>query len=105
MMQTVVDTIDAPTCRANSRKHCALKRLQHFRLQVPLSDSGLIRNYCDAQSEIIQQPDRFRNPGEQLELRPSERRVDHTCILVIDQSIDYAIPIEKNGLHLKKAPP
>jgi hypothetical protein len=53
MVEAVIDTIDPSASRANSEKHRPLECLQHSRLQMPFSNSGLIRDNRDAQTEII----------------------------------------------------
>ena len=99
VMQTVVDSVDAPASAADLGKHKAFKCLQRLSLEMPLGNSRLIGDHRDTQTQIIQQPDCFRDPRQEFELGSLEWRIDHTCVLMMDQGVDNAIAIEENGFH------
>lgn len=99
VMKTVINSVDAPASAADLGKHQAFKCLQRRPLQVPFGNSRLIGDHRNSQTQIIQQSDCFRDPRQEFELGSLEWRIDHTRLLVMDQSIDDAIAIEENGFH------
>lgn len=66
---------------------------------MPFGNSGLIRDYRNTQTQVVEQPNCFRDSRQEFELGSFEWRIDHTRILVIDQGIDNAIAIEEDGFH------
>ena len=97
MMQAVEYAVNMRSHRMNSREHSSVKPLQHFGLQVPFGNPRLVGDDDNGQAEVIQQADCFRDTREKTKLRAGERRVNHPCILMVDQSVDYAIAIKKYG--------
>ena len=97
VMQAVEDPVNMRSRRMNLRKHGSVEPLQHFKLQVSFGNSRLVGNDGNGQTQAIQQADRFRDTRQKAKLRSGEGRVNHPGVLMVDQSVNYAIAIEKYG--------
>jgi hypothetical protein len=94
MMQAVVDVVDVSAGFAYGGENHALEGLQRFALQVSFRDTGLIGDDRDAETEIVEEANRFRDTRKKLELGACERSVDDAGVVMIDESVDHSIAVE-----------
>src|ERR1039457_3461500 len=86
MMQTVKDAIDMPACTLHLSQQSAVKPLQSIEFEVSFGDARLVGNDGNAKAQAVQK----------AELCSCKWRVDYSGVLVIDQAVDHAIPVEEN---------
>ena len=61
---------------------------------MSFGDARLIGDDRDAETEIVEEANRFGDAREKLELGARERSVDDASVVVIDEGVYYTIAIE-----------
>src|SRR5579863_484961 len=97
MMQAVIHRVEVPSRLAYEPIHFFVHRLQEFRRELPLGNSGLVGNNEHEQPCLIQFCDCFAGARRESELIRVSGGIDRSEFRVIRVGIDHAIPVKEYG--------
>lgn len=64
---------------------------------MTFADPGLVGDDDHRQVEIVQHANRARDAGQNLELTWRERRINDARVLMVDETVDDSVAVEKYG--------
>src|SRR6266550_3302019 len=97
MMHTVINGVNPCGGSSQGRSQFPVELAQSRRIEMSFSNSGLVGNNDDDESEVVHQANGLRHSGKDPKLRWGEWRIHHADVLVINEFINHAVAVKEYG--------